>query len=93
MIRRIRMTVAQLKKYMDNRFNTTERRLKRRFAGVDARFDRTDARVATRFDSLDAKFDALFRLLKDKQDHHTRIVDNHEDRLKDLERATGRQGA
>jgi hypothetical protein len=114
MIRRIRMTVAQLKKHMDNRFKTVERRMNRRFAAVDARFtavdgrldamdarfdaidarfDRTDARMAVGFESLDAKFDALFRILKDEQDHHTRIVDDHEERLKDLERPSGRQGA
>jgi chromosome segregation ATPase len=107
MIRRIRMTVAQLKKHMDNRFKTVERGMNRRFAAVDARFagvdgrldaidarlDRTDARMAAGFESLDAKFDALFRLLKDKQDHHSKVVDDHEERLKDLERATGRQGA
>ena len=100
------MTVAQLKKHMDNRFKTSERRTNRRFAAVDARFkavdsrfdamdarfDWTDARMGARFDSLDAKFDALFRLLKDKQDHHSRVIDNYEERLKDLERATGRQG-
>ena len=94
------MTVAQLKKHMDNRFKTVERRTNRRFAAVDARFDgidarldRTDARMAVGFESLDAKFDALFRMLKDEQDHHSSIVDNHEERLKDLERATGRSGA
>jgi chromosome segregation ATPase len=128
MLGRIRMTVAQLKKHLDSRFKTSERRMNRRFAAVDARFtgvdgrfarvegrltgvearlaglegrfdamdarlDRTDARMAAGFESLDAKLDALFRMLKDEHDHHTRVVDNHEDRLRDLERATAAQGA
>jgi hypothetical protein len=99
MIRRARMPIAHLKKRMDVRFKTLDKRLSRRFASVDARFDGVDARldrvdvrfdrVDARFDSIGAKLDALIRAGKDQQDHLKKIVDNHEERLKDLERPTG----
>ena len=96
MIRRAHMTIAHLKKRMDVRFRTLDKRLNRQFASVDARFDAVDARLDrmearsdARFDSIGDKLDALFRNLKDTQDHHTKIVNDHEERLKDLERPTG----
>jgi hypothetical protein len=96
MIRRARMTIAHLQKRMDVRFKTLDRRLSRRFAsvgarfdGIDARLDRMDRHMDARFDSMGAKLDALVLTVKDGQEHLTRIVNNHEDRLNDLERPTG----
>ena len=61
------MTIAHLKKRMDVRFKTLDRRLNRRFGSVDARFDsidahldRMEARSDARFDSIGDKLDALF---------------------------------
>jgi len=50
MLRRVQMTVAQLRKHMDRRFTRMSRRLNGRFAAVDTRLDSVDARI----DSLNA---------------------------------------
>ena len=54
MIRRTRMTVAQLKKHLDTRLNRMDRRNGKRFSAIDARFASMDAR----FESMDARFEA-----------------------------------
>ena len=97
------MTIAYLKKRMDGRFKTQERRTNRRFAAVDKRFDLVDERfdlIDTRFDRLSTKMDARFdsmseklsailRVLDNKYEHHGHIFDEHERRIEDLERPTG----
>jgi hypothetical protein len=65
-----RMTVAQLKERMDARFNAVDRR----FNAVDKRFDALDKK-------LDAHLASITVLLK----HHDRVVDEHDERLKELE--------
>jgi chromosome segregation ATPase len=132
MIRRARMTIAQLMKRMDAGFKTFEQRMTSRFDAVDARFEAVDARfdavdarsdaVDARFDALDARFDAvdkrfdamaaasdarfgrvdrnieaigekldtITRTLHGRCDHQQKVANEHEDRLKDLERAMGR---
>ena len=62
MIRRARkpMTIPQLKRSMDRRFERVDRRFKavdRRFKTVDRRFDAVDRR----FDAVDRRFDAVDR--------------------------------
>ena len=85
------------------RFTKLERRTNRRFASVDARFDdvdarfaavdarldRMEARISARLDSVIEKLDTHFLINKNHFDHHTVILHEHDDRLKDLERQTG----
>ena len=101
MIRRVRMTIAQLMKRMDARFKTFERRMTSRFDAVDARFDAVDQRFDatgaasdTRFGRVDRnigaigeKLDTITRILHGRCDHQQKVADEHDDRLKDLERA------
>jgi len=116
MIRRLRMTVAQLKKRMDGRFTRLERRMNARFSDVehrmdarfndvehrmDVRFNDVEHRMDARFRDVDARFASLERLmmsLGDKFDSITRrldtdvkgqrrMLDEHEERITDLERA------
>jgi chromosome segregation ATPase len=60
-----RMTVAQLKQRMDQRFNAVDKRFKsndRRFSSIDHRFDAIDQRfdaVDQRFDAVDQRFNAV----------------------------------
>jgi hypothetical protein len=105
MIRSLRMTVAQLKKRMDGRFNRVERLLRQIGPGLDemrrglgemsvshrARF----ASLERRLISLDDKLDSITKRLDDKIEHHWIAVNEHEDRLRELEaaeraRASGR---
>ena len=82
------MTVAHLKERMDGRFKAVDKR----FDAVDQRFDAVD----TRFDQMTARMDADFRSIGDKLNtiltvvdrhyrHQQKILDEHDDRLKDLE--------
>jgi len=94
MIRRVRMTIAQLMKRMDARFKTFERRMTSRFDAVDKRFDALGAAGDTRFgrvdrniEALGEKLDTITRILHGRCDHQQKIADEHDDRLKDLERA------
>ena len=94
MIRRVRMTIAQLMKRMDARFKTFERRMTSRFDAVDKRFDALGAASDTRFgrvdrniEALGEKLDTITRILHGRCDHQQKIADEHDDRLKDLERA------
>lgn len=56
-IRRLRMTVAHLKKQMDRRFTRLQREMNARFVGVDRRFISVD----DRFDAVDQRFDGMDR--------------------------------
>jgi hypothetical protein len=119
MMRRVRMTVATLKRRMDARLDTVQRQMDARFdavhrqmdarfeavqgqmdarfeavqAQMDARFEAVQAqmdarfgRVDNRFDSLDQKLDAIVRMLSEKHVQHERVLDEHERRIRDLER-------
>ena len=95
------MTVAQLKKRMDNRFTHLQRRMNARFSAVDLRFDAMDRRFDeigrthdTRFASVERhllslgeKLDSIGRRLEDQRKTHWKILNEHEDQLKDLEAA------
>jgi len=88
------MTIAQLMKRMDARFKTFERRMTSRFDAVDKRFDALGAAGDTRFgrvdrniEALGEKLDTITRILHGRCDHQQKIADEHDDRLKDLERA------
>ena len=88
------MTIAQLMKRMDARFKTFERRMTSRFDAVDKRFDALGAASDTRFgrvdrniEALGEKLDTITRILHGRCDHQQKIADEHDDRLKDLERA------
>jgi ribosomal protein L44E len=82
--RTTRMTVARLKQRMDSRFNAVDRR----FSAVDRRFDAVDRRfdaVDRRFDSIEKKLDVILATVKAQYEHHSRILDEHHDRISDLE--------
>ena len=88
------MTIAQLMKRMDARFKTFERRMTSRFDAIDKRFDAMGAASDTRFgrvdrniEALGEKLDTITRILHGRCDHQQKIADEHDDRLKDLERA------
>ena len=84
------MTIAQLMKRMDARFKTFERRMTSRFDAVDARFDAVDARfgrVDRKIEAIGEKLDTITRILHGRCDHQQQIADEHDNRLKDLERA------
>src|SRR5439155_2846150 len=51
--------------------------------------DRMEARISARLDSVIEKLDTHFLINKNHFDHHTVILHEHDDRLKDLERQTG----
>lgn len=92
---RRRMTVAHLKEWMDQRFKAVDRRfdtVDKRFDAVDKRFDASDARLDrlnikmdAGFRSMSDKLSAILRILKKDYDHHDQIVNEHENRLNDLE--------
>ena len=105
MIRRLRMTVAQLKRRMDGRFTRLERRMNARFAAVDVRFDAMEQRFDGRLDDMSRSHDARFASLErhlmslgDKLDsitrrldgtmkQHWQLLNEHEERIQDFERA------
>jgi hypothetical protein len=66
---RRRMTVAHLKERMDARFNAVDRRL----GAIDKRFDTLDKTLAANLASI--------KLLLT---HHDRVVNEHDERLKEL---------
>jgi hypothetical protein len=81
---------------MDQRFKVVDKRFKavdKRFDEVDKRFDAVDRRFDQLSARLDAGFKAILQILKNKYDHHHKILDEHEDRIKDLERSASSQGA
>ena len=82
------MTVAQLRKQMDSRFDAVDTRFEavdKRFESVETRLEAIDARMRAGFESLHAKLNGMFHGLDRKSDHHQIIVELYEQRLKDLE--------
>jgi hypothetical protein len=83
-----RMTVAQLKIRMDARFKTVDERFKavdKRFDTVDRRFDQLTVKIDGGFSSLHDKLNGILRALNTKDDHQQDIVNEHEERLRELE--------
>jgi hypothetical protein len=81
-----RMTVAQLKRRMDERFEAVDRR----FEAVDKRLDLLAARMDAGFGSMHDTLNAILSIMKAKYDHHGRILQEHEDRIVDLEHPPAR---
>jgi hypothetical protein len=85
------MTVARLQERMDQRFKVVDKR----FEAVDQRFDQLTVRMDAGFRSMHDKLDklgAILHSLDNKSDHHFNILNEHDERLSDLEswRRTGR---
>jgi hypothetical protein len=94
------MTVVQLKKRMDGRFSRLSREMNARFTGVDRRLEAVDRRlndmeaalrveiggIARQIESLGDKLGAMIRVLDGTVKEQGRTLDEHEERLKDLER-------
>ena len=76
-----RMTVAHLKERMDARFKAVDQR----FDAVDERFARLSARMDGGFATMHDKLSAMIRVLKSRDDHQQQIIDEHEERLRELE--------
>lgn len=80
-----RMTVAPLKKRIDHRF----REVDKRFDAVDQRFSdleaRLSARIDVRFESISDKLDSIASGIDGRLNHQANILDEHEERLKELE--------
>jgi hypothetical protein len=96
--RRLRTTadkadVRRLERRMDERFGTVESRLgavESRLDGVESRLGGVESRlgrVERGVDSLGEKLDYIAGILNGKFDKHERVVNEHEDRLRDLEAA------
>ena len=77
-----RMTVAQLKEQMDRRFTMVDQR----FDAIDDRFDRLTSGMDAGFASLHDKMNAILRALTNRDDHQQKVLNEHEERLRDLER-------
>ena len=73
-----RMTVARLKQRMDRRFNEVDKR----FENLEARLIR---RIDMRFESIADKLDSIAISIDGRLNHHTHILDEPEERLKELE--------
>ena len=98
------MTIAALSKRIDSRFGRAEKHTTARFDAVDARFGAVEARFDARFNAVDGRFARMERQidsLTEKLDqiagtldttlhHQQKTLDEHEDRLQDLERGAGR---
>jgi hypothetical protein len=82
-------------KAVDKRFDAVDQRfdaVDQRFEQIDACFDRLSARMDAGFMSMNDKLSAILRILDQKSDHHFKILNEHEERLSDLEtwrRSTG----
>lgn len=82
---------------MTSRFDAVDARfgaVDARFDAVDKRFDAMGAASDTRFGRVDRnieaigeKLDTITRILHGRCDHQEKVADEHDDRLKDLERA------
>lgn len=85
------MTVAQLKERMDARFKAVDRRfdaVDRRFNAVDRRFDALEAhfqRLFLSLESLGQQVAANKRSMKEGFDHHTKVLNEPDARITDLE--------
>jgi hypothetical protein len=73
----------------DKRFAAIDRRFSgvdERFESMEARFDRRFASGDARLESMSEKLDAILGFVKHTDEHTTRILDEHEERLQALER-------
>jgi chromosome segregation ATPase len=73
---------------VDKRFEAVDKRFEavdKRFEVVDKRFEKLTARMDAGFLSLHEKLNVVLRVLDDKYEHHRKILNNHEERLNDLE--------
>jgi hypothetical protein len=73
---------------VDKRFDAIDKRfdaIDKRLAAVDERFDRLTARMDARFDSLTEKLDAMINSAANHYRHYDRLLNEHEDRITDLE--------
>lgn len=93
------MTVAQLKQHMDRRFDRLDRRkadksdlrrfaMKTDFPLVEARAEARFGEVARQFESLNAKIDSVLVYARGEIQQHTRVLDEHENRIRDLQNST-----
>jgi hypothetical protein len=85
-MRRVRMTIAAPGKRIDARFKRIERRSDARFDAVDARFAAVEIARSNR--SARSRI-GLRRCLKTSSGHGRKRWNEHENRLKDLERTRG----
>jgi len=85
------MTVAHLNERMDARFKAVDKRFEavdKRFEAVDQGFDQLTVRMDAGFRSMHDKLDklgAVLQSLDKKSDHHFNILNEHDERLSDLE--------
>jgi len=77
-----RMTVSHLKEQMDRRFKTVHQR----FDAIDDRFDRLTSTMDAGFASLHDKMNSILRALTNQDHHQQDLLNEHEERLRDLER-------
>jgi chromosome segregation ATPase len=81
-------TVDQRFAAVDERFEAVDKRfdaVDKRFDVIDTRFDRLTAKMDVGFSSLHDKLNAILRALNTKDDHQQQAIDEHEERLRDLE--------
>ena len=82
------MTVARLQERMDQRFKAVDKRFEaidKRFESVDQRLGQMTIRMDAGFRSLHDKLNAIVHILDNKNQHHFKIIDEHDERLNDLE--------
>ena len=82
--RRIERVESTLRKKAD--VKRLERKFDIRFSRVEMRVDSIETRMNILNDSMNARFDRLERLLRTNSAEQRRILDEHEDRIRDLER-------
>ena len=93
------MTVAQLKRHMDRRFDRLDRRkanksdlrrlaMKNDMALIEARIDMRLGEVARQFDSVKEKIDSILTYVRGEIQQHTQVLDEHENRILDLQNET-----
>ena len=73
---------------VDQRFDAVDQRfeaLDRRFDAVDKRFDQLTVRMDAGFSSMHDTLNAILQVLTTRDDHQQEILNEHEDRLRDLE--------
>jgi chromosome segregation ATPase len=83
-----RMTVAQLKERMDTRFKAVDKRFDAadsRLERLDSHLERLDGKMDAGFNSVHDKLNAILRALQATDDYQQQILDEHENRLRDLE--------
>jgi hypothetical protein len=95
--RRIDARFKRADKRTEARFDTVDARFEavdRRFDAIDARFGSMEAAIERRFaqtdrkvESLGEKLDRIAGILDNKCRHQQQALDEHEDRIKDIERA------